>query len=156
MVLWMTLCSLVRGYQLSEENAGSIFTVEVCRVSDWLGNMDRLQGRWSLRPMGWSRIRSPVREYGNDSHWLSSSPLRWVWVTAFLPTRIDPSPYILQPWSWKNHVPPKRRYPPTRLYDIISQETTIWSGKVHSNFELIDIPNTCIFFAILHVNLALC
>jgi hypothetical protein len=136
----------VRGYQLSEEHTGSIFRVILTSCKGG--------GHWDTREA--VRMWSPVRSNGNESHWLSSLPLRWVWVTTFLTTllhnRTYPSRYILQPWSWKNHVPPKCRWPSTKLYGIISQETTIWSGKGHSSFELIDIVNTRIFFAILHIH----
>jgi hypothetical protein len=48
--VWVvTSCSLVN---VSEEHGASIFRFEMCRVRNWFGHRDILQGRWPFRPTG--------------------------------------------------------------------------------------------------------
>jgi hypothetical protein len=46
--------------------------------------------------------------------------------------------YIVSPWRWKQHVHPRRQYPPTKLHCVTIQRTTIWTFNMVLTSEFTD------------------
>jgi hypothetical protein len=66
-----------------------------------------------------------------------------VWVCSslavFLPNRTDSSPYTLQYWIWKRHVPPKCLYPLTSPHGVTNQKITAWMTSTFQTSFYLDI-----------------
>lgn len=69
--------------------------------------------------------------------------LVWVWVTTFLEPCLynwtSCSPYTLWPWRWRQHVPLKHWYLPTKLQNVATQETIIWGITTVKTSKLIKL-----------------
>jgi hypothetical protein len=46
--------------------------------------------------------------------------------------------YTLRPWRWRQQFPPERRYPPTKLHGVTSQETTVVAVSLMEHHFLTD------------------
>jgi hypothetical protein len=60
-----------------------------------------------------------------------------VFLAAFLYNPANSWAYILIPWRWRQEVPLKYCYPPTRLHGVTAQKTTIWTVTTRRILDLI-------------------